>query len=130
MNVIYPDLAETVIRLDSSRQSAEMVVEDRDLFVKSPPEGTVARVCFPSDSLGDDSRRRERAGAATSGRLLKGIKRCGKRRETAMQITGTRHCRCATSTKVIEPPRMAEALNDVREHRDGKRTRRGRTGSK
>jgi len=37
MNVIYPDLAETVIRLDTSRQSAEMVVEDRDLFVKSPP---------------------------------------------------------------------------------------------
>jgi len=37
INVIYPDLAETVIRLDSSRQSAEMVVEDRDLFVKSPP---------------------------------------------------------------------------------------------
>jgi hypothetical protein len=36
MNVIYPDLTETVVGLDRSRQSAEVVVEERDLLVESP----------------------------------------------------------------------------------------------
>jgi len=36
MKVIYPDLTKTVARLDSSRQSAEVVVEERDLCVESP----------------------------------------------------------------------------------------------